>query len=295
MLPTLDRKRKSNGVRVDRWLKGAFPTLSGRLIEEALDLGLVRSSSGERLLKGAKVSPSEPLDFSRLVEAIEKAQKGNPGLKIEVLYEDEDIWVVDKPAGLPGHPLRLLESETVTHWAFARSSGLATEFKAVQPILTPHRLDTGTSGLLIVARSLDAYQAWRHRFDSGTVRKSYLAWCWGAPSASHWSCLDPIGKAKGKAAKWSVGGSEPRPAVSHVKVLKEREGRFLAEVECETGVTHQVRVHLAHSGHPLVGDATYDAKFAERPLQPPHHWLRAHLLRWERFSFSAPTEDFRRK
>ncbi len=295
MRPTLDRKQKSKEARVDKRVREAFPDLSGRLVEEALDLGLVRTVSGARLLKGTKISAHEPLDFKGLTDAVEKARQGNAGLEIAVLYEDDDIWVVDKPAGLPGHPLRLLESETVTHWAFARSPELAKEFKLAQPTLTPHRLDTGTSGVLIVARSADAYRAWRYRFESGTVRKSYLAWCWGAPSSNAWSCADPIGKAKGKASKWSVGGVDPRPALSRIRVVEQRGERFLAEVHCETGVTHQVRVHLAHSGFPLVGDRAYDPHFVGRALQPSHHWLRAYALVWERFSFSAPTETFRRQ
>jgi 23S rRNA pseudouridine1911/1915/1917 synthase len=269
--------------------------LSGRLVQEALELGLVRTSSGSRLSKGSKLPVNEPLDFTNLSHAIESGRKGNAELQIEVLFEDFDIWVVDKPAGVPGHPLRLLEIETVTHWAFARSPDLRKEFQKVQPTLTPHRLDTGTSGVLIVARSQEAYQAWRHRFDSGTVRKSYLAWCWGAPSVDSWLCSDPIGKAKGKVSKWAVGGSEPRPAISRVKVLEQRGERFLAEILCDTGVTHQVRVHLAHSGFPLVGDASYDPGFLERPFHPSNHWLRAHHLTWEHFRFSAPTDEFRRQ
>src|SRR5690606_10773893 len=128
--------------------------------------------------------------------------------------------------------------------------------------------DTGTSGLLIVCRTKRAFEAWRTRFTNKEVKKTYYAWCWGLPEREQWVCDAQIGKAKGKPGRMEGGGRDPRPAVSAISVLTVLEDRFLCQVDCETGVTHQVRVHLAASGYPLLGDRKYDKAFESRPLKP---------------------------
>ncbi len=254
-------------------------------------MGLVQAEVS--LAKGTRLPEGETLDFARLQAHLEALARGNPGLVIPILRTEAGFWIVDKPAGMPGHPLRLEDTATVTHWALAQSPMLAKEFPFIQPTLTPHRLDTGTSGLLVVARTADAFAQWRRRFTAKEVKKTYRAWCWGVPPTDVWECREAIGKGKGKGgAVMAVGGREARPALSRVRVVRRHPDRFLVEVECETGVTHQVRVHLSHGGFPLLGDRKYDDQFAMRAEQPPWHQLRAIVLRWEGGEAAAPLGDY---
>lgn len=269
--------QKQNFPRADALARQAFPGLSRSQVEEAFELGWVVGPQGQRLSKGDKIpSVSAPL----LEEHLLRVQKGNPKLQVAIVLETPDFWIVDKPAGMPGHPVHLKDDATLTHWALAQRPELSREFPEPQPTLTPHRLDTGTSGLQVVAKTRAAYETWRELFAGKEVEKTYEAWCWGEPEENSWIVDEPIGKAKTDKTRWRVGGIEPRPAYSEVDVAERGGGKFLARVHCHTGVTHQVRIHLAHSGFPLLGDALYDPHYATRSEKPEWHQLRAVGLRW---------------
>ncbi len=283
----------SGPQRIDHLLGAAFPNLRNRFIDEAIENGLVLGHRGEHLKKGLKAPSLEGTDMSALKAHLESLRQGNSHLAFSILHEEPGFCVVDKPPGIAGHPLSLFETSTVTHWALARFPQLATEFPEAQPILSPHRLDTGTSGLLMVALTKRTYDLWRERFSNKEVTKVYEAWCWGRPLQDHWVCEGAIGKAKGKKARWMVGGEEAREARSVVDVVSQRADRFLARVTCTTGVTHQVRVHLSASGYPLIGDRSYDLLFESRDLQPTYHLLRAVELQWQEAVFRAPSGSFR--
>ncbi len=275
-------------------MRERFPGLSGPQIDEAIESGLVTSKNSSPLTKGTRIEGAHELDFSLLEARLELLSRGMHGLSVPVVHEEPDFWVVDKPAGMPGHPLRLSETDTLTHWALDRDPTLKREFPNAQPTLTPHRLDTGTSGVLIVARTAEAYQTWRYRFEAKGVRKQYLAWCWGAPSLTHWVMDAPLGKAKGSRGKMAENGTESRPALTRANVVRTLDDRFLVSLQCETGVTHQVRVHLASRGFPLLGDSIYDDRFQSRSTQPAHHLLRATRLEWEGRLYQVATDSFER-
>jgi 23S rRNA pseudouridine1911/1915/1917 synthase len=283
----LEPKEKT-GARADWLLHQAFPQLTGSQVDEAIETGLVRLVGPGSLKKGTRLTAEQQLDCEGLEKRLIELREGNPALEVPVVHEDPTYWIVDKPAGMPGHPLRLAESDTVTHWALAHDPDVRRFFPQAQPTLTPHRLDTGTSGLLIVARTPKAYADWRERFDEKQVTKSYLAWCWGVPEKDSWTVDAPIGKDKGPASRMAVDGRDARLATSHVGVVKRLPDRFLAEVACETGVTHQVRVHLALGGFPLLGDRTYDTEFESRADQPANHLLRAARIECEGKVYEAP-------
>ncbi len=288
---TLEQKEKT-GARADWLVHQAFPQLTGNQVEEAIETGLVRLVGPGSLKKGTRLTPEQTLDCEGLEARLVQLRLGNPGLKIAIVHEAPTFWLVDKPAGMPGHPLRLAETETVTHWAMAQDPDIARFFPQAQPTLTPHRLDTGTSGLLVVCRTPAAYDDWREQFQMKQVRKAYLAWCWGVAAEPEWVTENPIGKAKGEGGRMAVDGRDFREATTAVSVVKQLPDRFLAEVRCETGVTHQVRVHLSFAGYPLIGDRSYDTDFESRPDQPAHHLLRAHRLECEAVSCQADSAAF---
>lgn len=277
-------ENSSNLSRVDKAIQKLFPNLTRRQVEEAIAVGWIRRA-GKSISKGDRVK-SEELDCSELQRQLTEIQKGNPQLQIEIVWESEEVWVVDKPAGMPSHSLSLFDKNTVTQWALAQSPEVGKSFQEIQPTVTPHRLDTGTSGLLVVCKNKKAYEQWRERFQRKEIQKKYLAWCFGEVQEKKLEVNDPLGHHPSDARRMvAVKGLEKyRPPLleAHTEALcLKQEGEIsLWEIQCQTGVTHQVRVHMSEVGHPLVGDSLYDQHYTKRTLKPSHHQLRATELQW---------------
>jgi len=273
-------------MRALKALKELFPTLSNAQAEEVLNSRLV-TKQGRGLKKGADVA-LEDLDVGALKTHLEKLSQGNPQLQIPVVKEFQDFWVLDKPAGISSHPLSIHDTDTVTHWAFAKSPSLRSEFPAIQPTITPHRLDTGTSGLLIACKTSKSFDLWRLRFSNKEVKKTYHAVVWGEPKEDEFEIsFDIAHSLSSNPHRMVVVGESTkyRPPIqraqSTCRVLKRNGDLSLIEVKCRTGVTHQIRVHLSALGYPLVGDALYDPKLDERRIKLPSHQLRAVTLEWD--------------
>ena len=190
---------------------------------------------------------------------------------------------------------------SITAWMRKKHPEINQLFLEPQPTLTPHRLDTGTSGVLIVALSPVSFKSWRERFKNKEITKTYLAWCWGAPENDEYVVDYSIAHAIGDSQRMVVvkGESGHRPpvldALSYVKVVKRlpEHSLFLAQVVCRTGVTHQVRVHLASLGFPLLGDKLYDTDYTRRTLTRDYHALRAVRLDFHEGNFSVSDQEFR--
>jgi len=282
--------------RVDKQLQKLFPELSSRHIEEALEAGWVMVE-GKKARKGDRVRGHQ-LNCYLLQEHITGLRKGNPDLKLSVIWEGKGEWIVDKPPGMPSHPLSLFDNNTPTQWAFAQNPEMWKEFPSFQPTITPHRLDTGTSGLLVVCKTYESFLHWRGRFQGKAVQKKYFAWCFGKVSSKTLQIELPIAHSSNDPRLMvAVQAQEKvRPpiqeAVTIAKLIREEKGMSLWEINCTTGVTHQVRVHMASQGLPLVGDSLYDPDYLKRPIRPKFHQLRAFELSWEGTTVVVPTESF---
>jgi 23S rRNA pseudouridine1911/1915/1917 synthase len=284
--------------RADKILKLLFPALSGRHIEEALATGLV-TLSGSKIKKGTYVIPSE-LESSKLISYLQKLRAGNRSLSLSVVYESADEWIIDKPSGMPSQPLSLFDWETPTHWALALDPQIQNEFLEVQPVLCPHRLDKGTSGALVVCRKKNAFLNWRGAFEKKEVKKKYLAWCVGQVTEDELIISESIGHDPRDPRKMMVvfGPEKYRSplleAQTKARLLKIKEEFSLWEIECSTGVTHQIRVHLASRALPLVGDFLYDPEAEKKAPGLTHHQLRAYELTWDDRTFKLETDEFKK-
>lgn len=224
-----------------------------------------------------------------------------------VLHEDVDLVVLDKPAGLAVHPGAGRRTGTLSHRLLARYPEIAAIGGPGRPGIV-HRLDLGTTGVLVVARSERAYLALSHAFAARRVEKRYLAIVYGQPTRAEGAVDSPIGRHPRRRREMSVrpGG---RPARTLWRRRATAAGLALLEIELATGRTHQIRVHLKALGHPLVGDATYGearwkswpraAQGALRDFSRPalHAWRIAftHPGTAERVLFEAPVpEDLER-
>ena len=214
---------------------------------------------------------------------------------VEILFEDEDILVVDKPAGMFAHRAPGHETGTLTDALLPRCPALAGVGSRERPGIV-HRLDAETSGVMVLAKSARAYRALRAMFEShAAVRKTYLAVLHGAPREKSGTVDAPIGRKPWDPKRMAVVPDGKR-AVSHWTVLGRKGGLALVEFVIETGRTHQIRVHAAHLGHPVVGDALYgdgakDARLRHRPGRQLLHAVELafpHPVTGAPLAFAAP-------
>jgi 23S rRNA pseudouridine1911/1915/1917 synthase len=295
----METKQEMPPRRLDQWLRQRFPALTRRQREEAIEAGLVSLGGGQKLKKGTTLPAQGSIDVSRLVAHLASLRKGSPELAVDVVWEREGVVIVDKPAGMPAHPVSLFDDQTLTSWALARYPEVAAEFSEPLPTIVPHRLDSGTSGLQIVCRRKANFKEWRERFAQHRVQKTYLAWAWGRPDWSSRSVEMFLTHATDDRRKMRVvqefdSLERPLSSLSEVRVLKVNAtlGCFLSEVTCHTGVMHQVRIHLSSLGSPLLGDELYDPDFSRREQRPRYHQLRAKRLEHESFLAEADCKKF---
>ncbi|BDZ43828.1 pseudouridine synthase [Paraoerskovia sediminicola] len=201
-----------------------------------------------------------------------------PGMTIE--YEDDDLVVVMKPVGVAAHPSPGWTGPTVVGALAAAGYRISTSGAAERQGIV-HRLDVGTSGLMVVAKSELAYTGLKRAFKERTVEKVYHALAQGHPEPTTGTIDAPIGRHPGADWKFAVTASG-KPSVTHYEVLEMLPAASLTEVHLETGRTHQIRVHFAALRHPLVGDTTYgaDPALAAR-VGLGRQWLHAVRLGFE--------------
>jgi 23S rRNA pseudouridine1911/1915/1917 synthase len=261
-----------DGLRLDAAIARLFGlsrTAAAAIVEagEASVDGVVRSKS-DRVSGGAMLDitlpppPAPPADDPRPVDGL------------TVVYEDGDIVVVDKPAGVASHPSPGWDGPTVVGGLRAAGHTIATSGAAERQGVV-HRLDVGTSGLMVVAKSERAYSVLKDAFRDRTVDKGYHALVQGHPDPLRGTVDAPIDRHPSSTYKFAVvaGG---KPSVTHYDTLEAMRAASLLDVRLETGRTHQIRVHMAALRHPCVGDLQYgaDPTMAAR-LHLTRQWLHA--------------------
>ena len=261
--------------------------LDGERLDAALArmFGLSRASAAELISSGQVLLGGRPAAKSERVPAGEwldvtlpavapagPVPRAVPGLA--VVYEDDDIVVVDKPRGVAAHPTPGWTGPTVLEGLLAAGYTIATSGAAERQGIV-HRLDANTTGLMVLAKSEPAYSALKQAFREREVDKRYHALVQGHPDPLRGTIDAPIGRHPSGDGRFAVvaGG---RPSVTHYDTLEAFRGASLAEVVLETGRTHQIRVHMAALRHPCAGDRMYgaDPVFAEH-LGLTRQWLHA--------------------
>ena len=185
----------------------------------------------------------------------------------DILFEDPDILVVDKPAGMFVHPSPGHETGTLTDALLKRCPSMAGVGSVERPGVV-HRLDADTSGVMVFAKTQRAYLKLRELFESHRdIRKTYLAVCHGAPVPREGRLETTIGRKPWDPKRMAVDVPDGKRAVTHWTVLGKQGPVALVEFRIETGRTHQIRVHAAHLGHPLAGDPLYGDAVKDRRLR----------------------------
>jgi len=276
--------------RIDRLLARALSGFSRRRLQQFLDEGLVRVD-GRRMRKGEVVSGGREIEVEVLAGTVPELPL-EPEPALPLLFEDASCVAIDKPAGRPGHALRSGERGTVANFLAARfPECVAAGGRPLEAGLV-HRLDTWTSGVLLAARSREAWRALCRQFAAQTVEKRYLALVHGVVVRDGQSTRalgsDPRNRRRVRVLE--EASSEGRPAVTRFHPIVRGVDTTLLEVEIPTGSRHQIRAHLAAIGHPVVGDVLYGGG----PIAGERHLLHAarlvfdHPASGERITIESP-------
>lgn len=263
------------GQRLDRFLQEQLPAYSRERLKEWIKSGRVRVDSVERKpsfeLKGGETVEVEPAAPRPLRAEAEE-------IPLSILYEDTDVIAIDKPAGMVVHAGAGVDSGTLVNALLGRFRTLSTVGGAFRPGIV-HRLDKDTSGVILIARHDAAHRALAAQFAAREVKKTYLALVHGK-IALQGDIEKPIARDPIRRVRMTTRLATGRPAITRWRRLEEFGGLSYLEIEIGTGRTHQIRVHMASVGHPIVGDTLYGA--ARSPLG------RFFLHAW-RIEFRSPT------
>jgi 23S rRNA pseudouridine1911/1915/1917 synthase len=266
------------GARLDRFLADSLAGLSRARIQALIRKGQVQGPQGTATDPGAKVRPGQSYEIT--IPPPEPAGPAPEALPLAVVYEDKHLLVIDKPAGLVVHPAASHASGTLVNALIAHCGDELSGIGGVRRPGIVHRLDKDTSGLLVVAKSDVAHQGLAEQFAShgadGRLVRTYEAFVWGAPLRQSGTIDANLGRSQTNRTRMAVlRGEHGRHAVTHYEVVESftgPDGKPLAsrlKVALETGRTHQIRVHLAHIGHPVMGDAVYGAGFKSSTRRLP--------------------------
>ena len=245
------------GQRVDRLLASRLPQFSRSRLKRLIETGCLTAGGATIKEPSYRVKPGQT--FAIFVpETVPATLEAQP-IDLAVVYEDPDIIVIDKPAGLVVHPAPGNPDRTLVNALLAHCGEGLTGIGGTQRPGIVHRLDKGTSGLMVAAKTQVAHQSLVAQFTSRSIERAYAALVWGVPSPSTGEIAGNIGRSPRNRKKMAVLKRGGRPAVTRYRVRKALAGGAVSLLECRllTGRTHQIRVHLAERGHPVVGDPLY--------------------------------------
>ena len=302
----------ADGTRLDAWVAGAVPHL-GRNRAKRLILGGHVTIGGRTIVEAKRpVKPGETIAVA--VPPPEKAEPEGEAMPLAVVYEDDALIVIDKPAGLVVHPAAGNQTGTLVNALIAHCG---TSLSGIGGVARPgivHRLDKDTTGLMVVAKTDQAHRGLAAQFAdhgrSGPLERAYKALVWGAPHHRQGVITAPLGRSTRNREKIEVKRAGGREAITHYRteaVYGPADKPLASLVTCrlETGRTHQIRVHVASIGHPVIGDRAYGAGFATKaallpeparslaasfPRQALHAWLLGfeHPETGEEMRFESP-------
>ncbi len=286
----------AGGERLDKWLAAQLPDRSRSEIQRWIEAGLV-TRNGRPLKASAQVVPGDQITVA--IPPPPEAYEALPEpIPLDVIYEDNDLLVINKPAGMVVHPGAGNQHGTLVNAVLYRCPDLEGVGGMLRPGIV-HRLDKDTSGLIVVAKNDRAHRALQAQFKAREVAKVYLALVYGVVEPPTGEISAPIGRdTRDRKRMAVVPEALGRPAVTRYETLaiyKTASGERLTLLACRplTGRTHQIRVHLAHIKHPLVGDAVYAGR-RKPPIPCPRQFLHAHRLTFrlpatgQEVTFTAP-------
>lgn len=281
---------EKSGLRADKWLAEATDLSRSRLAALIGEGRVLRN--GTPLTDGDRKTAAGDV-FDVFVPPPAPAVPRPQDLPLDIVYEDDDLLVLDKRAGMVVHPAAGNHDGTLVNALLAHcKNGLSGIGGVARPGIV-HRLDKDTSGLMVVAKNDFTHQRLSAQFEVHSLERRYLALVWGVPSPLSGVIETRIGRSNADRKKMAVLTSGGKRAETHYTVLKILAGGAFSLVECslKTGRTHQVRVHMTHIGHPLIGDKTYGRapRRTDESLKPARDFPRQALHSYK-MSFESPRD-----
>ncbi|GAB4370132.1 MAG: RluA family pseudouridine synthase [Elainellaceae cyanobacterium] len=257
MSAPIDLQVSETGIRLDRYLSEQLPELSRSRIQKLIEQGQVVLNDQVCTSKKTTVQQGDRLHL--VIPEVEPLDLQPEAIPLDILYEDEQLIILNKPIGLVVHPAPGHEGGTLVNALLAHCGNNLAGIGGVQRPGIVHRLDKDTSGAIAIAKTDLAHQHLQAQFKAKTARRQYLAVVYGAPATASGTIDAPIGRHLIDRKKMAVIPEEKggRRAVTHWFVEERLSNYTLIRFQLETGRTHQIRVHSAHIGHPVVGDPVY--------------------------------------
>ena len=245
-----------NGIRIDKVLSELLPDFSRSRIQQLIEeenilVNDVKVKSNYKVKTGDIISGEIPEDQELEVEPEE--------MDLDILYEDHDVIVINKPKGMVVHPGAGNTKHTLVNGLLAHCKDLSGINGVLRPGIV-HRIDKDTSGCLVVAKNDLAHQNLSEQLAKRTLKRTYIALVHGVIQHNVGTIEAPIGRDKSDRQKMTVTSMNARPALTHFKVMKRYEAYTLVECQLDTGRTHQIRVHFQYINYPIVGDPKYSIK-----------------------------------
>ena len=258
------------GVRLDKFLADALPELSRTRIKALIKDGRAVSGGATITDPSYRVKPDQAFDLT-IPQAVPALPRGQ-AIALDVVFEDAAVIVVNKPAGMVVHPAPGNPDSTLVNALIAHCGDSLSGIGGVMRPGIVHRLDKDTSGLMVAAKTDAAHHGLTNQFASRSLSRIYQALVWGLPSPTAGRIEGNIGRSPLNRKRMAVVAEGGRAAVTHYRVRRViGNAASLLECRLETGRTHQIRVHLAHRGYPVIGDPAYGrAGGRRRAALSPH-------------------------
>lgn len=276
----------SAGLRVEQFLRRK--RYSGQNLSEIKRMPKSILVNGVHYYMRQELSTGDHLQV-RICETQNSEKIPPTKLPLDIIYEDEDLLVLNKPAGMPIHP-------SLNNYTNSMANALAYYFQSQgKPFIFRccNRLDRDTSGLTIVSKHLVSGSILSDMTKYREVHREYLAIARGSVTPSEGTIQAPLGRKDGTIIERTVDWEHGEDAVTHYKVVKEANGHSLVSLRLETGRTHQIRIHMKYLGYPLIGDYLYnpDMEYMTRQALHSHHMEFTHPITGEHMSFTAPLPE----
>ena len=276
----------SAGLRVEQFLRRK--RYSGQNLSEIKRMPKSILVNGVHYYMRQELSKGDHLQV-RICETQNSEKIPPTKLPLDIIYEDEDLLVLNKPAGMPIHP-------SLNNYTNSMANALAYYFQSQgKPFIFRccNRLDRDTSGLTIVSKHLVSGSILSDMTKYREVHREYLAIARGSVTPSEGTIQAPLGRKEGTIIERTVDWEHGEDAVTHYKVVKEANGHSLVSLRLETGRTHQIRIHMKYLGYPLIGDYLYnpDMEYMTRQALHSHHREFTHPITGEHMSFTAPLPE----
>lgn len=276
----------SAGLRVEQFLRRK--RYSGQNLSEIKRMPKSILVNGVHYYMRQELSTGDHLQV-RICETQNSEKIPPTKLPLDIVYEDEDLLVLNKPAGMPIHP-------SLNNYTNSMANALAYYFQSQgKPFIFRccNRLDRDTSGLTIVSKHLVSGSILSDMTKYREVHREYLAIARGSVTPSEGTIQAPLGRKEGTIIERTVDWEHGEDAVTHYKVVKEANGHSLVSLRLETGRTHQIRIHMKYLGYPLIGDYLYnpDMEYMTRQALHSHHMEFTHPITGEHMSFTAPLPE----